>query len=188
MSTFDWTSEDRAARMGDGYHFATIVKVKRAKASGDEFKTKDGHGQLLVVFGNDSGEEHGEWYDLGGANTWKIKRLCQRMGLDVAKMKAANITPAHFEDEKWAGVQLKGRTGWIEVTTNGKFVNADPIAESEVPIDIVKRHSNPTAHQPTVDPMFANAQRRTVSEPVASLGHTALDSDSIPFTHDAFQL
>lgn len=93
----------------------TIVRTARAKGDGTEYVTRDGVQQLMVIFANDDGAEHQNFYDLGGKNGWSFMNLVVHAGLDTEKLKEDDIGFEDFYDAEFASTSLVNRTLGIDL-------------------------------------------------------------------------
>lgn len=117
---FNWT--EQATKEGptsvpipDGTHRVTITKIIHAGKGNEEFMTKNGDKQMLVIFADAGGREAPEYFTLNAAAGFRVAKLAAAAGLDLEKMEASNITPESFGDTTFAEKNLLGRELTIEV-------------------------------------------------------------------------
>lgn len=108
---YDWTKSaegTQADKIPTGIHDLEIVKVRRGPKSGEPFRSSKGDPQLMVIFQDASGCEAAQMYTLSPKAAWTMAMLLGRCGVDLARMKADNIEPMHFANEKFAASKLVG--------------------------------------------------------------------------------
>lgn len=164
--SFDWeAAAEGNAGMPEGFHQVECVKVMRHSKKGVEYTSKDGDPQLYTVWQTGAEEEGLASFTLSAKAGFTLAKALKCAGADLARMKAAGVTPDNFADEDFASKQLVGRKCWVYAEKDGKYTNLTFMEESEVPSSA----------------MYKTAPQAVAATADDGKGYEALEDESIPF-------
>jgi len=116
----------RAPAIPAGQHRLEILKIVYGKGAGEnyqQFQTKAGDPQIMVVFRDKLEREAAEMFTLSDAAAFKIAKLLEAIGADLESMESDGITVEAFAEPQFANAQLVGRVLQAQVAyeeANGK--------------------------------------------------------------------
>lgn len=148
---FSWkkAAEGEFEKMPEGYHYAKVVKLRHTDKDGRQLTNKNDDPYMMAVFANREGEEATCNFTLTqGKGAWALALLLAAAKVDLDQFERDGHTPEDFQDEKFANDTLVGKYVWIQVAHNGKYVNADPVQEADVPPHELKRARGGEAAKP----------------------------------------
>jgi hypothetical protein len=138
--SFDWNkAADEAgnAKLDEGYYPVQVTKCIRVKKDGSEMKTKNGDPMLFAVYERTDGDgECGRSYTLtDSAIGWLAQAFKTWDEATTTAWGKQGVTLNDFTDEKRAAELLVGKSGWVHVTTKGKYLNVEHVSRADVPAD-----------------------------------------------------
>lgn len=168
---FDWTKNDEtdAPRLPVGEEVdVQITRLVFTKKDGTPFRSQAGDPKIMAVFADDAGREAAFMFTLSDRAAWQLRSVLSCAGADLARMKADNIEPSHFANERFATANLVGRR--LRIRVKGYVREDGNLADGITPIRTVPR------------PLRADPVGQALGKAVANAtAEGPIPEDEIPF-------
>jgi hypothetical protein len=135
--SYAWTKEkDRepiAARIPKGEHHVRILRIMFGSRDG-AFQSRDGDPQIMIIFQDREAREAGQMVTLNEKAAWALAKILDACdpSVNLARMEADGVEPAHFADREFAESVLLNRelvahVDWEPGEGNKQYARVTPI-------------------------------------------------------------